>query len=181
MKIKKEIIGHNILLRLITVEDKEAYFNAGFKVMDEQSRYFTQTKHVISKQQIYDYVDRIVDDEHRYDFLIVDLNNQICGESVLNEIDWENRSANFRIALFDHGNFGKGIGSTAVKLTIQFGFEELGLECVELEVFDFNERAIKSYLKAGFQVESIENEVQLMDGTSGKIIKMSITRKQFIA
>ena len=74
MKIKKEIIGQNIFLRLITVDDKEAYFNAGFKVMDEQSRYFTQTKHVISKQQIYDYVDRIVDDEHRYDFLIVDLN-----------------------------------------------------------------------------------------------------------
>ncbi|MDP2814716.1 MAG: GNAT family N-acetyltransferase [Erysipelotrichaceae bacterium] len=176
MKIKKEIIANNVILRLINVDDKEAYYNAGFKTMDEQSRYFTQTKHVYSQHQIYEYVDRIVEDETRYDFLIIDLNHQICGESVLNEIDWDKRSANYRIALFDHENFGKGVGSASVKLTVQFGFKELGLDRVELEVFDFNERAIKSYLKAGFQVESIENEVQLLDGTSGKIIKMSITK-----
>ena len=180
MKIKKEIIGHNVLLRLITVGDKEAYYNAGFRDMDEQSRYFTQTKHVFSQQQIYDYVDRIVEDETRYDFLIVDLNNQICGESVLNEIDWDNRSANFRIALFDHNNFGKGIGSTAIQLTVQFGFEQLSLERITLDVYDFNQRAIRTYLKAGFQIDGSEEET-LLDGTSGKIIKMSITKNQFIA
>lgn len=178
MKIKKEIIGHNVLLRLITVGDKEAYYNAGFRNMDEQSRYFTQTKHVFSQQQIYDYVDRIVEDETRYDFLIVDLNGQICGESVLNAIDWDNRSANFRIALFDHNIFGKGIGSTAIQLTVQFGFEELGLNRIELEVFDFNERATRSYLKAGFQNDGSEEET-LLDGTSSEVIKMSITKNQF--
>ena len=133
-----------------------------------------------SQQQIYDYVDRIVEDETRYDFLITDLNSQICGESVLNEIDWDNRSANYRIALFDHNNFGKGIGSTAIQLTVQFGFEQLSLERITLDVYDFNQRAIRSYLKAGFQIDGSEEET-LLDGTSGKIIKMSITKNQFIA
>lgn len=180
MKIKKEIIGQNVLLRLVNIDDKDAYYNAGFRDMDEQSRYFTQTQHNFSQQQIYDYIDRIIEDETRYDFLIVDLTNQICGESVLNEIDWDNRSANFRVALFDHENFGKGIGSVAVKLTVQFGFDELGLDRVELEVFDFNERAIRSYLKTGFKVDNSE-EVTLLDGSLGKVIKMSLTKKQFIA
>lgn len=179
-KVTKEIIDQNVMLRLITIDDKEAYYNAGFRTMDDQSRYFTQTKHVFNQKQIHDYVDRIVEDDTRYDFLIIDSQNQICGESVLNDINWDNRCANFRIALFDHKYFGKGIGSVSVKLTIQFGFEELGLDRIELEVFDFNKRAIKSYLKAGFQIDSSEEET-LLDGTSGKIIKMSITKNQFIA
>lgn len=180
MKIKKEIIGPNVLLRLITDDDKQAYYHAGFREIDEQSRYFTQTKHVFSQQQIYDYVDRIVEDETRYDFLIIDMNSQICGESVLNEIDWENRSANFRIALFDLSSFGKGIGSAAVQLTVQFGFEQLSLERITLDVYDFNQRAIRTYLKTGFQIDG-SGEETLLDGTSGKTIKMSITKNQFIA
>ena len=54
--------------------------------------------------------------------------------------DIDNRSANFRIALFNSKNCGQGIGREAIDMTLQFGFEKLNLHRIEieLEVFSFN-------------------------------------------
>ncbi len=57
------------------------------------------------------------------------------GESVINELDRENSSANFRIVIFDEGYLGQGLGSWAVEKTRDFAFEQVGLHRLELEVF----------------------------------------------
>ncbi|MDO9592820.1 MAG: GNAT family protein [Erysipelotrichaceae bacterium] len=178
-KLSKKLFSRNIILRLVQKEDKSSYYNAGFRSIDSQSMYFTQTSASFSEDQIYGYIDRIVDDENRYDFLITDSSGVIFGESVLNEIDWQKRIANYRIVLFNQKYFGRGIGSEALSLTVSFGFEELGLLRIELEVFGFNERAIRAYKKVGFVTDEIEENVKLLDGSLGSIYKMSIEKSQF--
>lgn len=178
-KLLNQYTGKNIALRLIQKEDKPSYYNAGFQKIDPQSMYFTQTNSSFSEEQIYGYIDRIVDDQNRYDFLIVDSLGVIYGESVLNEIDWEKHTANYRVVLFDQKYFGRGIGSEALHLTLKFGFEEIGLSRIELEVFSFNERAIRAYGKVGFVIDEIEENVKLLDGSLGSIYKMSIEKSQF--
>lgn len=98
---------------------------------------------------------KCVEDEDRYDFLMFAPDGQIIGESVINEIDWETRSANFRIVIFHSDTCGKGIGSWAIEMTQEFAFENLKLHRLELDVFSFNIRAQKAYRKAGFKIEGV--------------------------
>jgi RimJ/RimL family protein N-acetyltransferase len=45
---------------------------------------------------------------------------------------------------------GRGRGTAAVRALVAFGFEELGLRRIWLQVFAVNARAIRAYEKAGF-------------------------------
>lgn len=51
----------------------------------------------------------------------------------------------------DH--LGKGLGTEATRMMIRYGFEELGLHKIELQVWSYNSRAIRSYTNAGFVIE----------------------------
>ena len=48
---------------------------------------------------------------------------------------------------------GKGYGSEAMRKAIRICFEELNAHKVELNVFSYNENAIKMYEKVGFVLE----------------------------
>ena len=93
------------------------------------------------------------------------------GESVLNEIDWDLRKANFRIAIFHPEECGKGIGSWAIENTLEFAFQEINLHRVELDVFSFNPRAIRAYEKAGFQREGVLRDA-VKDGEIMEMISL---------
>jgi RimJ/RimL family protein N-acetyltransferase len=108
----------------------------------------------------------------RYDWAIVGTDDGgWLGECALNDIDPENRSAGFRIALDRRP--GHGLGTEATGLVLDLAFGELGLHRVELEVFDFNLRAQKSYAKSGFTVEGVKRGGLLWDGVRHDVIMMA--------
>jgi RimJ/RimL family protein N-acetyltransferase len=76
------------------------------------------------------------------------------GEAVLNAYDPGNASCNFRILLGRHGR-DRGLGTEAVRLIIGYGFEQLALHRIALEVYAFNPRARRAYEKAGFVAEGV--------------------------
>lgn len=59
---------------------------------------------------------------------------------------------------------GQGLGSDAVGLMVRYGFLELGLNRIGLQVWAFNDRAIGAYRKAGFVEEGRIREAVLHDG-----------------
>ncbi len=134
-------------MRLLSLADFESYYRCGFENPDEEVNYYTGTTEAFSKDKVQDYVKRIVDDETRYDFLILK-GEEIIGEVVLNEI--QDGQAHFRIALFSKAYFSKGIGYWATACMIAFAFDTLSLNTIELEVFSFNTRGIALYKKLGF-------------------------------
>ncbi|MEV6865702.1 GNAT family protein [Streptosporangium subroseum] len=77
------------------------------------------------------------------------------GEVVLNELDVHNLSCNLRIALVGPRAFGRGYGSEAIRLVVDHAFTSTSLHRISLEVFDFNERAVHVYRKAGFVEEGV--------------------------
>lgn len=173
------IEGKIIDLKLIEEKDIDNYYEKGFSFFDEEIMRCTGTKNNPSKDQISNYISRIVKDEDRYDFLILNKDKEIIGESVLNEIDREINSCNFRICLFKKEDCGKGLGKEAIELTINYGFEKLNLNRIELEVFDFNNRAYKAYKNCGFIEEGRKREAEIIDGKYWDIIIMSILRKEY--
>ena len=86
----------------------------------------------------------------------------------------------FGISIGDRNYWSKGYGTDAVRLTIGYGFNELNLRRISLSLNDYNERALKSYLKAGFQVEGRAREESLRDGIYYDGIYMGILREEWI-
>lgn len=179
MKENLIINGKKIDLKLIEEKDIENYYERGFNFFDEEVMKCTGTKSNHTKEEVRKYVSRIVKDEDRYDFLILNKDKEIIGESVLNEIDKEVNSCNFRICLFKTEYCGKGLGKEAIELTIKYGFEKLKLNRIELEVYDFNNRAYKAYKNCGFIEEGIKREAEIIDGEYCDIIIMSILGKEY--
>lgn len=101
------------------------------------------------------------------------------GNVGLHRIDWKNRTAVFGIALGEKAYWGQGFGTDATRTILRFAFEELNLHRVELEVFDFNTRAIRSYEKAGFRHEGTRRQALFRYGRYHDVHLMSILQSEY--
>ena len=151
------------VLRLATLNDAEEYFEHNFHPLEAETARLTGCKPSFTHDEVVSFFTHCVTAPDRYDFMIIDPQQHIIGESVLNEIDEDLRCANFRIGLFHTTGYGKGIGSWAIEKTLAFAFEELDLHRVELDVFSFNTRAIHTYEKMGFRFEGVRKDA-IKDG-----------------
>jgi RimJ/RimL family protein N-acetyltransferase len=115
-------------------------------------------------------------DQHdRADWAIVRrADDAVVGEVVLNELDQHNASVNFRIALAGPHVFGRGYGTEATRLVLDYAFEVAGLHRVHLEVYDFNPRAQHVYEKCGFVVEGRHRDALHWEGRWYDAISMAI-------
>ncbi|MGN0203985.1 MAG: GNAT family N-acetyltransferase, partial [Coprococcus sp.] len=144
-----------VIIRLAQAGDADPYFYQNYNPLDKETARLTGCKEVFTREEINSFFIKSLEDENRYFFLIIAKDGHILGECVINEIDWELRSANFRIGIFHAEARGKGIGTWAVEIMRDFAFEELNLHRLELDVYSFNSRAEKVYLKAGFRREGV--------------------------
>ena len=158
------------VLRQAHTDDVDAYWE-GFSEFDPEGARLTGSKEHYERDEVTSFFLRCANDPDRHDLLLVAPNGRIVGESVINEVDWETRSANFRIALFGSAVRGRGLGTWAVETTRDFAFSELGLHRLELDVFSINPRARHVYEKAGFKVEGVlRDAIWLGDGYCDDIL-----------
>lgn len=155
--------GDEILLRPLVKADAQAMFRS---LADQEVARLTGTHQTFDFADVERFCERSRHQLDRYDYVICDRNDPTAalGEVVLNDIDDENRCANFRGSLYAQAFFNRGMGSEAIVLLMDFAFNELALNRVELEVFEFNSRAIRVYEKIGFKHEGRKRQVLRWDG-----------------
>ncbi|WP_223068838.1 GNAT family N-acetyltransferase [Paenibacillus caui] len=169
--------GERLYLRPFTNEDSELYYS---NLFDEELRRLTGTKIVSSKNMIDRYVERISTDSDRIQLLIVLKDgDRVIGDIALQDVDYSNRNAHLRIAIFHEEECGKGYGTEAIKLLLSYGFGIMNLHRIELYVYSFNERAIRSYGKIGFIEEGRQREVLFYNHEYHDSITMSILEHEF--
>ena len=106
--------------------------------------------------------------------------NEIIGTCQLNSLDWLNRSGEIQIRIGNSLERGKGYGYDAVSQLLSFGFRDLGLERIYVQVFESNERAIKLYKRIGFSFEGTLRNASFIDGKFMNVVLMSIIKSEFI-
>lgn len=74
----------------------------------------------------------------------------LIGTTAITEIDESKGECLFRIVIGEKSTWGKGYGTDATRLVVAEAFERFRLKAVNLEVFDHNPRARRSYEKVGF-------------------------------
>jgi len=92
----------------------------------------------------------------------------------------KDRCATLGIAL-GREHIGRGYGSDATRIIVDYGFREMGLHRIQLEVAPFNPGAIRAYEKAGFTEEGRHRESVLHDGRWYDEVLMSIIDHEYEA
>lgn len=80
------------------------------------------------------------------------------GNTGLHQISFKHGTAELGIMIGEKEYWDKGIGTSAVKLMLEYGFKNLELYNIMLRVYSFNNRAIHVYEKAGFKSFGIRHE-----------------------
>ena len=94
------------------------------------------------------------------------------GSLGLHQVDHYNRTAIFGILIGEKDCWGKGYGTEATRLLLDYAFTGLGLHNVMLNVFASNERAIRAYTRAGFREIGRRRQSRRMAGEPEDIILM---------
>lgn len=116
-----------------------------------------------------------------YNFAIEDIETGLyIGGCGINKVDWKNRVATVGIYIGDKDFREKGYGTEAMKLLIDFIFNEMNINRIQLFVFSFNERAIRSYKKVGFIEEGILKQSVFRNGRYYDEIVMSILKENYV-
>ncbi|WP_123040581.1 GNAT family N-acetyltransferase [Cohnella candidum] len=114
-------------------------------------------------------------------FVIADPETEAyIGQVNLDRIDWKNRVGSIGIVIGSPENLGKGYGTEALQMLVRFAFLELNLNRLELEVYDFNERACRSYRSCGFREEGRLREKQFKNGRYVDVIVMGLLRSEWL-
>jgi len=170
---KPTLTGERVVLRPMVAEDAEHMWR---DMQDEEGMRLTGTHSTFERDQVGEWCATRADQTDRLDLAVVDkATGGWAGEVVINEWDPDNLSCSFRIALAADAR-DKGFGTEATRLIVDYVFDQLPINRLELDVFAFNPRAIAVYEHIGFVREGVAREALLWDGDFVDSIKMSIIR-----
>lgn len=176
MKLKE---GERVYLRLPEPKDVDLFTRS---LHHPLIRRLTGQTRVFSRDRVEQWLKQVVDAEDRIFCLIVDQSNdEVVGDVEINQIHFTHRNGNIRIALHEERHFGKGFGTEAMRLMIEYGFGVLNLHRLSLDVYAYNERAINTYKKLGFQQEGVQKEALYYDHQYHDVILMALLRKDYYA
>jgi RimJ/RimL family protein N-acetyltransferase len=126
-------------------------------------------------------IERQAKGEH-YQFVIcLVADGRPIGTTDLREISFDDGRAAFGIAIGEKDEWGKGYGTEALLALCDFGFGQLRLERIELDVYAGNDRARRSYEKAGFRAEGTLRHGHFADGRFLDVLRMSLLRDEWMA
>lgn len=174
----KFLKGRRVFARPIEQDDLNLFYENAF--WDPEGRRLTGTQAFFSRQGVQKWFDNISTDSSRVDLIIcLEESNKPIGEMAILDINHLNRNATVRISIFDKKYWGNGYGTEAMSLLLEYGFTMLNLHRIGLDVFSFNERAIKSYKKLGFQQEGRIRDELFYDGEYHHSILMGMLDTEF--
>jgi RimJ/RimL family protein N-acetyltransferase len=163
-------------LDLRLVQNDETFLEAAMNALEVAAfSRLTGTHARFTRADVRGFLERLPGRDDRADWAILRKSDgAYLGEVVLNELDEDNRSMNFRIALSSPEVLGRGYGTQATRAVVNYGLDVVGLHRISLVVFAFNPRAQRVYEKCGFVREGVERDALLWDGQWVDSIRMAI-------
>jgi RimJ/RimL family protein N-acetyltransferase len=104
---------------------------------------------------------------------------KLIGYSILKNINMIHRKAEFGILIGDKNERGKGYSKEATLKTLNFGFNQLGLNRIYLFVQTNNKAAIELYKTTGFKHEGELKSSVYKNGTYINEFVMAVLKEEF--
>ena len=163
-----------IYLRLMTNEDTDNIIK--WRNLDEVRNQFIYQK-LFTKESHENWIKTMVETGKVVQMIICETGtDKAVGSVYVRDIDKTHHKAEYGIFIGEKDARGKGYGTAAAKLMVQYCFDELMLHRLFLRVYAENERAIRSYEKAGFVKEAHLRDDVYIDGEYKDIVLMGILK-----
>lgn len=165
-----------IYLRLMTREDTDNIIR--WRNSDEVRRQFIYQK-LFTKESHEKWIETMIETGKVVQMIIVQNDgDRPIGSVYVRDIDMEHKKAEYGIFIGEADCLGKGYGTEAAELMREYAFEYLGLHKLMLRVYADNERAIKSYEKAGFVKEAYLKDDVFVCGKYRDIVLMAVFNEE---
>ena len=115
-----------------------------------------------------------------HDFMFVIENNDKKAAGFIVTFDCDQRMGSFKYGLFLLEEFkGKGYGSEAVKIMLNYYFNELRYNKVNVYIYDYNKPSIKFHEKLGFKKEGRLRQMAYSNGKYHDTIVYGMLKDEF--
>lgn len=101
------------------------------------------------------------------------------GNTALENINLRDRTAEFGIFIGETDLQGRGYGTEATRLMLDYAFTGLGLQNVMLRVWEYNFAGLRVYEKAGFREFGRRTKTHMMNGKWWDEVYMECLSDQF--
>ncbi len=109
----------------------------------------------------------------------VEFEGRHVGGAGFSSIDGRNQSAEVGLFIGLPQLWDQGLGRDVLQTLLRFGFEQMNLHRIYLQVFAENERAMHLYEKVGFRHEGCWRQAQFRHGRFQDLLWMSILRHEW--
>lgn len=172
----KKLVGENCYLAPLCIEDASTY--AQWINDMETAIGLTLSDALLTVEKEKELLTQLQSEP--YNFAIVEKQTDtLLGSIGLIDIDYINRRAGIGIFIGNKKYLGKGIGTEAMKLLLDFAFNILNLHSIYLKVYEFNKIARRCYKKIGFRESGRLRAAKWICGKSYDEIYMDLLAEEF--
>jgi RimJ/RimL family protein N-acetyltransferase len=171
------IAGEHIILRAFERDDAERCY----RWMNDPNIVRTlKSRYPIAFQNEIEWLERAmqvsVSDSERHFAIERKEDRAHIGNASIHDIDWVSRTAAFGLFVGEPSAWNRGFGTDAIRTLVRFAFEEMNLRKLNIDVFDYNDRA-KHVLEAqGFVQEGRLRQQFYREGSYHDIVILSTFR-----
>ena len=101
------------------------------------------------------------------------------GTTSLASIDLRNLRSRFAAVIGETDRRGKGYGTEAIRLTLDYAFTVLGLHNVEVRIVEFNFASLRAHEKSGFREFGRRRQCRIVGGQRWDEVQMECLSTEF--
>ena len=169
--------GRRINLRLVTMDDAEDF--ATWINDPEISQYLSRGFPTDMKSET-NWVNSLYPSEKNIIFAIETAEGELIGNIGLHKIDYVSRSAITGTMIGNQNFHGKGYGSEAKMLLLNYAFNTLNLRKINSEAISFNKRSVNYSLKCGYEIEGVRKKEIYKNGRYHDMVLLAVFKKNWI-
>jgi RimJ/RimL family protein N-acetyltransferase len=138
---------------------------------------------MFSKKKTKEWFEKDLEENEKSNFFMVRTleDDKLIGFIGLFDIQGNHQNAYVGIGIGEREYWGRGYGTDAMNIMLRYAFTALNLLRVSLGVFEYNQRGVRSYEKAGFRIEGRAREYLYREGRRWDLINMGILREEWQA
>lgn len=140
------------MIKIRKLEEKDTEFMLEWMHDPETLNIFQNNFLLVDECAAKNFINSSFNETEQHFAIVDDAEDEYLGTISLKNIDHKNKNAEYAISTRKKAR-GKGINDIATKLVISYGFNQLKLHKVYLNVLSTNKKAIGFYKKCGFKYE----------------------------
>ena len=176
MPYYKQLKGEKCYLSPIDPDDAEKYCEW---LNDISTTMYLDPTFSLARDKEREIIYSFINSNNKLFGIIDNESDKLIGGIGLHELDFINGNATYGIYIGDKSFRGKGYAKEATELILDYGFNILNLNNVNLNVYEYNEKAIRLYEKLGFNLIGRRRKAKQIAGKRYDVLLMDILAEDF--